>query len=120
LPRLFVYQVENSDKSEVVETLKIMQYKLFTYIGIPGFLATLISGSLLIANNLALFSTGGWLHAKLTVVFFLVGYFYHLGKFRKELADGTSKKSGKFFRIFNEIPTVLLIIIVTLVIVKPF
>jgi putative membrane protein len=120
LPRLFVYHVENGEKSEVVETLKVMQHKLYTYIGIPGFWATLISGGLLIGNNLALFSTGGWLHAKLTIVFFLFGYFYHLGKYRKELAAGTCTKSGKFFRIFNEVPTVLLIMIVILVIIKPF
>lgn len=120
LPRLFVYHAENSDNAGFVEVAKVMERKLYKYIGIPGFWGTIISGTLLIVQNPALLSSGGWLHAKISLVVVLSAYFFHLGRLRHKLATDVCEKSGKFFRVYNEVPTLLLIAIVILVIVKPF
>jgi putative membrane protein len=118
LPRLFVYHVENIDKKEYVEIVKIQEYKIYKYIGMPAMWATIISGTLMIYLAEDLFKTGVWLHAKLTVVIILIIYSYSLEYFRKNLAKDICKRSGKFFRAYNEIPTLLAILIVTYVVVK--
>ena len=124
LPRLYVYHAENIDNKGFVEIVKIQEMKLFKYIGVPSMWATLLSGGFMIylsiVGNFNLFKTGGWLHAKLLFVAFLIAYFYSLNVIRKRLADGTCKKSGKFFRFYNEVPTILLLIIVAMVVLKPF
>jgi putative membrane protein len=120
LPRLFVYHAEHADNKEFVHVVKIMETKLYKYIGIPSFWGTIISGTLLIVNNPALLSSGGWMHAKISLVIVLSVYFFHLGRLKKKLADDSCTKSGKFFRVYNEVPTILLIAIVILVIIKPF
>ncbi len=120
LPRLFVYHAENREKKEFIEIVKIMETKLFKYIGVPAFWATLLSGLGLLWLNPALFSSGGWLHAKITFVILLIAYFFHSKKHLRELNQDTSTKSGKYFRFYNEIPTILLIFIVIFVVVKPF
>ncbi|MDR2638970.1 MAG: CopD family protein, partial [Helicobacteraceae bacterium] len=68
----------------------------------------------------AILQGSGWLHAKLTLVAALVGWFFYAGYLRKRLADDTCVKSGVFFRVFNEVPTLFLIAIITLVVIKPF
>ena len=124
LPRLYVYHAENADNKGFIEVVKIQEFKLFKYIGVPSMWATLLSGGFMIylsiVGNFNLFKTGGWLHAKLLFVAFLIAYFYSLNVIRKRLADGTCKKSGKFFRFYNEVPTILLLIIVAMVVLKPF
>lgn len=118
LPRLFVYHVENSEKKEFVDVVKIQEYKIYKYIGLPAMYATILSGITMIALNPDLFKTGIWLHAKLTVVIILIAYSFSLGYFRLKLETNSSFRSGKFFRAYNEIPTLLAILIVTYVIVK--
>ena len=120
LPRLFVYHAEHNDNKGFVEVVKIMERKLYKYIGIPAFWGTVISGTLLVMLNPALLTSGGWLHTKVFLVIALSFYFFHLGKIRATLAKDECKKSGKFFRVYNEVPTLLLIAIVILVIIKPF
>ncbi|MEA1916914.1 MAG: protoporphyrinogen oxidase HemJ [Campylobacterota bacterium] len=120
LPRLFVYHQENSANEGFLEVVKVMEMKIYKYIGIPAFWATTISGAYLIYLNPSVFSQGGWMHAKLTFVLLLAIYFFSLGKFREKLLGNTCNKSGKFFRFYNEIPTILLMLIVAMVIVKPF
>ncbi len=120
LPRLFVYHQEHSNNKEFVKVVKIQELKLYKYIGVPAFWATLISGILMISLNPSLFKSGGWLHAKLLFVVFLIAYHFSLGYFRKELEFDRCSKSGKFFRFYNEVPTLLMILIVIMVIVKPF
>jgi putative membrane protein len=120
LPRLFVYHAEHRNTIGFVDVSKIMQRKLYYFIGVPAFWATLLSGLWLIYLNPTLFQTGGWLHAKLTFAFLLIIFFFYLGVLRKRLHADDCEKSGKFFRIINEIPTVLMIGIVAMVIVKPF
>jgi len=120
LPRLFVYHAENKDNKEFVKIVKIMEKRLFYVIGIPAFVITLITGLSMIFMNPELFKSGGWLHAKLTLVAVLIAYFFHNEYIRRKFERDECDKSGKFFRIYNEIPTVLLILIVILVIVRPF
>jgi len=120
LPRLFVYHAENKDNDGFVKVVKIMEKKLFYFIGIPAFVITLITGIAMIILNPELFKSGGWLHAKLTAVALLIGFFIHNEIVRRRFEKDLCNKSGKFFRIYNEIPTILMIIIVILVIVKPF
>lgn len=120
MPRLFVYHAEHAENEGFVEVVKIMELKIYKYIGIPAFWATLISGLIMIYMMPALFSTGGWLHAKLFFVIILIAYFFSLGWMRKKLLVDECTKSGKFFRFYNEVPTILLLLIVAMVIVKPF
>lgn len=125
LPRLFVYHVENAQNKGFLEVIEVMEMKIYKYIGVPAFWATLFSGIALIFMSTAhyginVFQTGGWLHAKLTLVAILIAYFFSLGHYRLKLKVDTAYKSGKFFRLYNEIPTLLLMAIVALVIVKPF
>jgi putative membrane protein len=120
LPRLFVYHQENNQKKEFLSVMKVMEFKLFKYIGVPAMWATILSGGFMLYSNPALLQGSGWMHAKLLMVFFLVIYFIHLGKLLKALEEDRCTKSGKFFRFYNEVPTLLLIAIVIFVIVKPF
>ncbi len=120
LPRLFVYHAENKDNEGFIKVVKIMEKKLFYFIGIPAFLLTFISGISMIILNPDLLKSGGWLHAKITLVVLLAAYFFHNEYIRRKFEKDSCNKSGKFFRIYNEIPTVLLILIVILVIIRPF
>ncbi len=121
LPRLFVYHAEHAENAGFVEVVKIMEYKIFHYIGVPAFWATLLSGITLIwLYPTNIFQTGGWFHAKLFFVALLIAYFFSLGMLRKKLERDACTKSGKFFRLYNEVPTLLLLLIVALVIIKPF
>lgn len=120
LPRLFVYHVEHAEKKEFVEVAKIQELKLYKYIGLPAFWATLVSGLTMLFLDPQLLSSGGWLYAKLTAVIALTWYSFSLDKYRIALADGTCTKSGKFFRAYNEVPTALSILIVGYVVFKTF
>lgn len=118
LPRLFVYHRENFDKPEFIEVVKIQEYKLYKYIGVPAMWATLLSGIAMITLNSNLM-TQGWFHVKLFSLVLLIAYSYSLNFHRNKLAENSMYKSGKFYRIYNEAPTILAIIIVAMVIVKP-
>lgn len=120
LPRLFVYHVEHADKSEFVEVVKIQEYKIYKYIGLPAFWATLLSGAAMLIINPILFESGEWLYAKLTVVALLTAYSFSLEYYRVQLENDECTQSGKFFRAYNEVPTLLSILIVTYVVVKTF
>ncbi|AFL67991.1 protoporphyrinogen oxidase HemJ [Sulfurospirillum barnesii] len=120
LPRLFVYHVEHSHKSEFVEVVKIQEYKIYKYIGLPAFWATLLSGAAMLIINPVLLETGTWLHAKIAVVALLTAYSFSLEYFRVQLEKDECERSGKFFRAYNEVPTMLSILIVGYVVVKTF
>ena len=119
LPRLFVYHAERVHNEGFVEVVRVMEHKLYKYIGVPAFWATFISGTILIVITHA-FSSGGWIHAKLLVVGWLIFYFFYLGRTVKFLAHHAPDKSGKFYRYLNEVPTLFMLIIVILAVVKPF
>lgn len=126
MPRLFVYHAENRENADFIKVVKVMERKIYYAIGVPSFWATLISGIVLIYmskeyyNGVSVFAQGGWMHAKLTFVAILIGYFFSMGHFYKKLLADECNKSGKFFRYYNEVPTILLLLIVAMVIVKPF
>ena len=117
MPRLFVYHAENAKNEGFVEVVKIMEFKIYQYIGVPAMWATVISGGYL---SYALGFDGGWLHTKIFFVLVLMAYFFSLGAIRKKLLEDTCVKSGKFFRFYNEVPTLLLLVIVAMVIFKPY
>lgn len=122
LPRIFVYHTEHKNKSDYVEVAKIQEFKIYKYIGAPAMWATIISGGFMLYLNPYLLSgeAGGWMHAKLLSAFFLVIYSFSLEKYRKDLEQGIYTKSGNFFRAYNEVPTVLSLLIVGYVITKTF
>ncbi len=116
LPRLFVYHAATREKV-LHETFHVMERRLYRAIMWPAMIASWTFGLLLIANiGLA----HGWLHAKLLLVIAMTAYHFWLGAHLRRLAAGENRKSEKFFRIINEIPTLLMIGIVLLVVLKPF
>ncbi|MGB5868517.1 MAG: protoporphyrinogen oxidase HemJ [Arcobacteraceae bacterium] len=117
LPRLFVYHAENKDKKEFVEVVKVQEFKLYKYIGAPAMWATVFSGGFMIYSNMELMIQP-WMHAKLLLVVLLILYSISLDRIRRKLDCEKCQKSGKFFRAYNEIPTILAILIVTYVITK--
>lgn len=119
LPRLFVYHADAVAGSELSETLKIMERKLLRVIMNPAMIVTWLAGGAMIWANPALLQ-GGWLHAKLTLVVVLTVFHHALGRWRKAFLADANAHSHKFYRKINEIPTILMIGIVILVIVRPF
>lgn len=119
LPRIFVYHAGIQAGSETSETLKTMAHKLFRYIMNPAMIAVWVLGILLLVGYPEAMREG-WFHAKATLVILLTGFHHVLGRWRKDFAADNNKKPAKFYRIANEIPTVLMVLIVIFVIVKPF
>lgn len=120
LPRLFVYHAENAQNSAFVSIVKTQERKLFYGIQTPAMIITLISGILMLISNTALLKSGGYMHLKLSCAFLLLLFHFHNWFCLRALARDKSKKSGKFFRIYNEIPTILMMIIVAMMILRPF
>ena len=119
-PRLYVYHKEHEQNGTCfTDVIKIQEEKLYSFIGVPALWATLLSGLLMIWLNPGLFKSGVWLYIKLAAVLLLVAYHFSLGYFKKKLKEGTCTKSGKFFRAYNEVPTLLMIVIVIMVVIKP-
>ncbi len=119
LPRLFVYHAEAAKGGELSETLKIMERRLLRAIINPSAVVMVVVGGLMIWANPELMKSG-WMHAKLALVFLMFGCHGAFSKWRKQFANDQNTRSHKFYRVWNEIPTVLMIVIVILVIVKPF
>jgi putative membrane protein len=121
LPRLFVYHVGVPAGSPQALTFATMEKRLQRFIMLPAMLVTWITGLTLAIQGDWFRTPGhGWLHGKLLLVVLLSGLHGYLAAERKRLAVGKSTRDAKFFRIINEVPTVLLIGIVILVVVKPF
>ena len=119
LPRIFVYHVENLEKRETTDVFEIMEKRLYFYIMRPAMILTWLFGIILI--YIIGFETFSylWLQIKLILVTLMSIYHEYLGKCFKSLKSKTNRKSSKFFRTINEIPTVLLIFIVFIIIFKP-
>lgn len=121
LPRLFVYHATAPRGGELSETLKVMEHRLLRYIINPAMIVTFLFGALMLyANWEALMLGAGWMHAKIMLVLLLAGVHGMLAGCRKKFARDENTRPAKFYRILNEVPTALMIIIVILVIVKPF
>lgn len=118
LPRLFVYHSENRSAVEFVNIVKLQEYRLFAYIMRPAMLASIITGAALIAANLAIFKSGIWIHIKLTLVVLLLVFHIACGMLVSKMQQPSCTLGGKFFRIFNEIPTLLMIGIVLCAVLK--
>jgi len=118
LPRLFVYHVEAKAGSAQSETFKVMERRLLRAIMTPGMLATWGFGLWLMV--LGGHYTSGWFHAKLMLVIVMSVFHMFCARWMKNFAADRNRHSAKFFRVANEIPTILMILIVILVIVKPF
>ena len=119
LPRIFVYHVENYKKKETTEIFETMERKLYFYIMRPAMLISWLFGILLIYQIGFESFSQLWLQLKIFFVIILTVYHEYLGKCLTSLRDGSNSKSSSFFRIINEIPTILLILIVFIVIFKP-
>ncbi len=118
-PRLYVYHSEHADNPGFVEVVKIQEYKLIKYIGTPAMWATILSGAAMLWLSPALLKMP-WMHAKLLFVTLLIAYHFTLEYHRKKLIENPHYKPGKFYRVYNEVPTLLMIGIVIFVVVKPF
>jgi len=120
LPRLFIYHRENADTKAFTAVVEVQEYKLYAYIGVPAMWATVISGATMLYLNEGIFASGGWMHAKLVFVALLLAYHVSLGRIRKRMIDDAHFKTSKWLRVYNEVPTLLMIGIVIMVVVKPF
>jgi protoporphyrinogen IX oxidase len=117
LPRLFVYHAATTD-SAGIERFRVMERRLFAIMTI-GAAMTLLFGVWLLAANPALLGAG-WMRAKLALVLLLVAYHAWNWRLMRELAAGKNARSARWYRWFNEVPSLFLIAIVLLVIVRPF
>ena len=122
LPRIFVYHseaVQNNRSEDLMETFKVMERRLLVYIMNPAMIVSWIFGILLI-HTIGLDNFGSlWLQLKLVFVIILTIYHFFLFQCLRKFAENTNTYSPKFYRIINEIPTVLLIGIVLVVVFKP-
>ena len=119
LPRIFVYHVENSEKKETTEIFEMMEKRLYFYIMRPAMILSWLFGIILIyISGIDIFSQL-WMHIKLGLVVLLTIYHEYLGICLKSLKLKTNTKTSKFFRIINEVPTIILIFIIFIVIFKP-
>jgi putative membrane protein len=118
LPRLFVYHVEAGPGTPQSETFKIMEKRLLRAIINPAMIATWLAGLWLAWKGFGFM--GGWLHAKIGLVVLMSAVHGYLSAAVRKFAEDRNEKSARHWRIVNEVPTLLMIVIVILVIVKPF
>ena len=119
LPRIFVYHVENLKDKNTSLIFKTMERKLYFYIMTPAMILTWIFGLILISSLGPEFFSATWIKLKLLLVILLTSYHFYLSKFLNDFKMDRNTKSSKFFRIINEVPTILLILIVFIVVFKP-
>ena len=118
LPRIFVYHAETNQDTQK-ETFKTMERKLYNYIMMPAMLLSWLFGILLLHSlGFSIFSEL-WMQIKIIAVIILTYYHFTLGKYLNDFALDNNQKSSKFFRIYNEIPTVILIVVIFVAIFKP-
>lgn len=120
LPRLFVYHCDTASGSIESERFKVMELRLHKQIMTPAMIATWLFGLLLAATPGIIDWSAGWWHVKLTAVILMSGVHGVLSARRRAFLEDRNTKSQRYFRIINEVPAVLMVIIVVMVIVKPF
>ena len=116
LPRLFVYHSENITNKDITSTFKIMEYRLYRFIMNPAMMVVWLSGLVLLYDN----GIESWLSIKFLLVLLMTSFHIFLKRCINNFELESNQYSSKFFRIINEIPTVLLIFIVILVVLKPW
>ena len=119
LPRLFVYHAQAEVGSVQSETFKVMERRLLRFIINPAMILSFLFGGLMLYAVPSLFD-GKWLHVKLTLVLLMTAVHGLYARWRKQFERDANTRSPKFYKVWNEIPTLLMIAIVILVIVKPF
>jgi protoporphyrinogen IX oxidase len=120
LPRLYVYHAQVGPKTPQAELFKVMERRLLTVIMNPAMIVTVVLGLWLTFGADAVDWRAGWVHAKIVLVVLMLALHMMLAKWRKDFEADAIPHSERFFRIINEAPTVLLIGIVLLVVVRPF
>ena len=120
LPRLFVYHCDTPAGSEGSERFKVMEWRLMKQIINPAMIATFLFGILLILTPGVIDWSAGWWHVKLGCLFLMTGFHGAMSKWRREFMEDRNTRSQRFYRIANEVPTILLMVIVIMVIVRPF
>jgi putative membrane protein len=120
LPRLYVYHCALERGSVESERFKVMERRLLKQIMTPAMIATWVFGILLVLTPGVIDWTAGWWHVKMLLVIFMSGFHGACSKWRKDFLDDRNTRSHKFYRLANEIPTVLMVIIVIMVIAQPF
>ena len=120
LPRLYVYHVDAEAGSELSETLKVMERRLLRAIINPAMILTWVFGGLLLATPGVIDWSAGWIHLKLVAVVVMSTLHGFYSRWRKDFAADRNRRSARFYRLANEAPTVLMIVIVIMVIVRPF
>ena len=118
LPRIFVYHSEASHHSQK-QVFKTMERKLYNYIMMPAMLLSWLFGVLLIYSLGFNIFQELWMQIKVISVLILTHYHFMLGRYLQDFATGNNIKSSKFYRIINEVPTILLIVVVFVVVFKP-
>ena len=118
LPRIFVYHSEASHESQK-DIFKIMEKKLYNYIMMPAMLLSWLFGILLLHSITLSVFFELWMQIKIIAVIILTYYHFTLGKYLNDFAIDKNEKTSKFFRIYNEIPTIVLIVVIFTVIFKP-
>ena len=118
LPRIFVYHSEATHESQI-EIFKTMERKLYNYIMMPAMLLTWLFGVLLVHNITFSVFLEIWMQIKIISVVILTYYHLTLGKYLNDFAINNNQKTSRFFRIYNEIPTIILIVVIFAVIFKP-
>ena len=119
LPRIFVYHAETKENIGQSETFKLMEKRLYFYIMNPAMILSWVFGMLLIHSQGIISLSFLWMKIKLGLVIILTGYHFYLLAVLKDFQIDSNTKSSKFFRIINEVPTILLITIIFVVIFKP-
>jgi putative membrane protein len=120
LPRLFVYHCETAPGTESSERFKIMEYRLYKFIMTPAMIATFVFGiSLALTPGLVDWSAA-WFYIKLVCVIGLAGTHGMMSRWRKDFLADRNRKPQKFFRIMNEVPTLLMVLAIVMVVVQPF
>jgi putative membrane protein len=120
LPRLYVYHCQVPAGSAESERFKVMERRLLKQIMTPAMIATWVFGILLVLTPGIISWTQGWWYVKLVSVILLTGFHGAMSKWRKDFLNDRNRRPERFYRIANEVPTVLMFVIVIMVIVKPF
>lgn len=120
LPRLFVYHSQSLPGSPQSQTFIVMEQKLLRIIMLPAMTCSYLFGIMLISIPGVINWSAGWVHLKLGCVFLLTGFHHVLGKYARAFAADRRIRSESFFRMINEVPTILMIVIVIMAIVRPF
>ncbi len=121
LPRLFVYHAERAaEPGELRETFKVMEHKLLKFIMNPASIATWVFGLMLVLTPGVIDWSEPWVHVKAALVLAMTVYHHALVRWWAAFAEDRNRRSGRFYRLANEVPTLLMIGIVVMVMARPF